>query len=377
MFQRVREPETGSVGRTGLTLTPPSPSLPLRPRPERQRLTDVFAAQAEAVDLVHRSFVCVPRREATRNNSLAPHAATHTMSRHARAASAPKNALLLAHCAVSVAALVMKPTPAVRQPLRRITRRTQPQMMAFLPISSIPMIGKARRTTKLSVAIDPFTEVENLPLQLLAKASAALVAVQLLATLDFPALIGSYNAALASRPFTTKAAGTGITYFFSDLTAQALEGDRSSLIEKVKRATQFALVGALWVGPLLAAWFQVMDFYVPGRSAAAVSTKIVLDQVLQGPFMISTMFLWTGLLAGAGLSGALASIRGCLRDTWVKSVYVWSPVQAVQQLFVPPEYRVAVANGVSYFWDTYLAMEMSPSAHAEHDDSPAELAFSR
>jgi len=34
---------------------------------------------------------------------------------------------------------------------------------------------------------------------------------------------------------------------------------------------------------------------------------------------------------------------------------------------------------VSYFWDTYLAMEMSPSAHAEHDESapPSELAFSR
>ena len=297
--------------------------------------------------------------------------------RHTQHAPRAAKMALLTLCMSSAAALVMKPTSVARQPLRNVQRRPPPQMMAFLPISSIPMIGKARRTTKLSVAIDPFTEVENLPLQLLAKASAALVAVQLLATLDFPALIGSYNAALASRPFTTKAAGTGITYFFSDLTAQALEGDRSSLIEKVKRATQFALVGALWVGPLLAAWFQVMDFYVPGRSAGAVSAKIVLDQVLQGPFMISTMFLWTGLLAGAGLSGALASIRGCLRDTWVKSVYVWSPVQAVQQLFVPPEYRVAVANGVSYFWDTYLAMEMSPSAHAEHDDSPAELAFSR
>ena len=63
------------------------------------------------------------------------------------------------------------------------------------------------------MAIDPFTEAENLPLQLLAKASAALVAVQLLATLDFPALIGFHNAARESRPFTTKAAGTGITTF--------------------------------------------------------------------------------------------------------------------------------------------------------------------
>jgi len=49
----------------------------------------------------------------------------------------------------------------------------------------------------------------------------------------------------------------------------------------------------------------------------------------------------------------------------------------VQQLFVPPELRVAVANGVSYFWDTYLAMEMSPNAHAEHDSPPSELAFAR
>ena len=83
------------------------------------------------------------------------------MSRQARAARAAKKAMLLAHCAVSVGAIVMKPTTAVRQPLRRVTRRTEPQMMAFLPISSIPMIGKARRTTKLSVAIDPFTEAKQ------------------------------------------------------------------------------------------------------------------------------------------------------------------------------------------------------------------------
>ena len=178
---------------------------------------------------------------------------------------------LLMTCAVTAAALVMKPTTAVRQPLRRITRRTQPQMMAFLPISSIPMIGKARRTTKLSVAIDPFTEAENLPLQLLAKASAALVAVQLLATLDFPALIGSYNGALATRPFTTKAAGTGITYFFSDLTAQALEGDRSSLIEKVRRASQFALVGAcVEINQCVGCTRQFFTESVPGDDVAAL-----------------------------------------------------------------------------------------------------------
>jgi hypothetical protein len=270
----------------------------------------------------------------------------------------------------------MKPT-TTRQPLRRVARRQNPSMVAFLPISSIHLAHSRRIRTRLPVAMDPFAESQTLPLQLLAKASAVLVAVQLLSRLDFAGLLGSYNAALAAKPFTTKAAGTGITYFLSDLTAQALEGDRSSTMDKVNRASKFALVGALWVGPLLAGWFQVMDWVAPGRGAAAVTAKILADQLLQGPFMIATMFLWTGLLAGAGLQGALASMRGCLRDTWVKSVYVWSPVQAVQQLFVPPELRVAVANGVSYFWDTYLAMEMSPNAHAEHDSPPSELAFAR
>ena len=178
---------------------------------------------------------------------------------------------LLTLCMSSAAALVMKPTSVARQPLRNVQRRPPPQMMAFLPISSIPMIGKARRTTKLSVAIDPFTEAENLPLQLLAKASAALVAVQLLATLDFPALIGSYNGALATRPFTTKAAGTGITYFFSDLTAQALEGDRSSLIEKVRRASQFALVGAcVEINQCVGCTRQFFTESVPGDDVAAL-----------------------------------------------------------------------------------------------------------
>ena len=110
------------------------------------------------------------------------------------------------------------------------------------------------------------------------------------------------------------------------------------------------------MGPLLAAWFQVMDFYVPGRSAG-LSRRKSSWTVVQGPLHDCDHVFVDRLAKGAGLLRALASIRGCLRDTWVKSVYVWSPVQAVQQLFVPQEYRKAVANGVRIF-GTYLAMAM-------------------
>ena len=50
----------------------------------------------------------------------------------------------------------------------------------------------------------------------------------------------------------------------------------------------------------------------------------------------------------------------CSAATWINSLYVWGPVQAMQQAVVPLQYRVAVSNVVSHFWDTYLSLQMMP-----------------
>jgi len=273
----------------------------------------------------------------------------------------------------------------IRTPRRHATRTGRMTPTAALPLI-LPLgprsITRRRQTRRAASAlpVDPFSIPEldtGLPsLAFNLRVALALLVARAVASQDWPALLKAYNRQLYTRPFTTKAVGTGATYFFSDLTAQALESEEECPTTRwghLVRALKFASVGAFWVGPLLAAWFQALDHVFPGRSPRPVVTKIVLDQVLQGPFMIATMFVWTGLLQGERLAEALGKVRARLWDTWVKSVYVWSPVQAVQQLLVPLEYRVAVANGVSYFWDTYLAMEMAPSAPPSEElgDDPA------
>lgn len=224
--------------------------------------------------------------------------------------------------------------------------------------------------SRLSVAVDPFVEPWIKP-KTLAKVGVAAAALRWALSKDLVAFLASYNAALATRPFQTKAIGTGVTYFASDLTAQSLEGDESvPLRQRLGRALRFAVVGGLWVGPLLAAWFTAMDAMIPGNGAGAVISKVVMDQVIQGPLMIGSMFVLVGLLAGGSLRDGVATVRTRLWDVWVKSVYVWAPVQAVQQLVVPLQYRVAVANLVSYFWDTYMASEM-----AEECDVAKDIAY--
>ena len=122
-------------------------------------------------------------------------------------------------------------------------------------------------------------------------------------------VVAGYNRLLETRPYQTKALGTGITYIFSDSTAQLLEGDDRSLSERLARSLKFGAVGALWVGPLLAAWFQAMDALVPGRTLRPVVTKLLADQLLQGPFMIGTMYCWTSLSNGATLGEVVCALE--------------------------------------------------------------------
>ena len=204
----------------------------------------------------------------------------------------------------------------------------------------------------------------------------------------------AYDTLLDKFPYSTKAVSTGLTYIASDATAQLAEsfafrgtnneeeekegGSRTSISERALRSLKFGAVGCFWVGPLLTAWFNVMDHFVPGKAFRSIAVKLVADQVLQGPFMIGTMYFWTAVANGKTPAEVKRTLDDKLWGTWVNSVYVWGPVQVCQQAVVPLRYRVLVANVVSYFWDTYLSFMMmseqdQPSHHTLPPPPPPQL----
>ncbi|KAH8072451.1 hypothetical protein JL721_3726 [Aureococcus anophagefferens] len=212
---------------------------------------------------------------------------------------------------------------------RALAKQPRMSLQILAPLSYTAVSRLRTRTSAAAVAYEPLISDRWATLAL--TASAGVVGVALLSALvpKLGAVLALYNGALVAHPFATKAAGTGVTY--------------------------------------------VMDWAVPGAGAASVAAKVLMDQCIQGPFMISSMFVLAALSAGESRRDAVGKARRMLRPTWVKSVYVWSPVQAVQQTLVPLEYRVAVANFVSYFWDTYLAHEMCGPEGCKVEDAP-ELA---
>ena len=124
-----------------------------------------------------------------------------------------------------------------------------------------------------------------------------------------------YNARLTSHPYSVKAFGTGATYVASDCTAQAIEGENVKACRTAPRALKFGAVGCFWVGPLLTYWFNVMERFLPGRAPARVAAKLVIDQVLQGPFMIGSMFALCAAANGASHGSNTKQVgKGALAD---------------------------------------------------------------
>lgn len=160
---------------------------------------------------------------------------------------------------------------------------------------------------------------------------------------------------LLERPFVTKSLTTGLTYVAADASAQMVELRREGgSLELKKRATRVCglfLIGCLYVGPVLTAWFNLLDARVPsllGRTA--------LDQCVQAPFMIACIFSLASIFEGRAAE-VPAKLRSKLKPTWFTAMWVWVPTQLINQGAVPLRYRVVVTNIVSYFWDTYLSLE--------------------
>lgn len=165
---------------------------------------------------------------------------------------------------------------------------------------------------------------------------------------------------LTSHPIVLKSVSMGVTYSLADVAAQYWDrskgGDQMSLWERARRNLALALVGLLWVGPLLTVWFDYLAVLVPGASVGPAILRTLIDQLLEAPFMISSIFFFSALAEGHDVQFALHKVKTKVLPTWKGCTGVWLPVQLVNQGLVPLHLRVYFQSFVSFFWDAYMSV---------------------
>jgi len=122
------------------------------------------------------------------------------------------------------------------------------------------------------------------------------------------------------------------------------------------RTLRLAAFACFVFAPITKAWFELLVRMFPGDGGAVAIPRMVADQLLYAPCVISAVFMWTGLLeSGGSLSFAVAKLRqnffSALKSNWM----LWPMAQLIIQGLIPLHLRMLVAACINVPWTVYLA----------------------
>ncbi|KAI8787073.1 mpv17 protein 2 [Biomphalaria glabrata] len=151
----------------------------------------------------------------------------------------------------------------------------------------------------------------------------------------------------------------GLLLGLGDLTVQTIE---QTMAGQQSRSRGFDMVRnrrTMIIGVILGLcdhlWYEGLDHYLRGNSLDIILKKVLLDQIIAGPFFCSAFIV--GMCVLEGLSGSLVykewkeTFPIIYKADWM----FWPAAQMVNFYLVPPKYRVFYVNALTFVWNSFLS----------------------
>mmetsp|Transcript_29130 Transcript_29130/g.40996 ORF Transcript_29130/g.40996 Transcript_29130/m.40996 type:complete len:182 (-) Transcript_29130:52-597(-) len=165
-----------------------------------------------------------------------------------------------------------------------------------------------------------------------------------------------YLNALENYPLITKAGTAGTLLAGGDIIAQTVISPSQPFSYDVARTARMASVGLFLTGPMMHFWYKILDKTVTAKGLPGVVGKIVLDQSIFAPCIVSVFFISNGFFQGRSANEITSQLK---RDMWPTMKYnwtVWPAAMAINFAFVPQNLRVLYVSSVALVWNTYLSL---------------------
>uniref|UniRef100_A0A1B0CQT8 Uncharacterized protein n=1 Tax=Lutzomyia longipalpis TaxID=7200 RepID=A0A1B0CQT8_LUTLO len=121
-----------------------------------------------------------------------------------------------------------------------------------------------------------------------------------------------------------------------------------------QRSLRMGVTG-ITVGVVCHYWYNFIDNFLPGRTLRLVLKKVVLDQIIGSPLVISTLFVTLGLLDGQSRSEIVDEMKQKFIRLYTAEWIIWPPAQIINFLWLPSKYRVLYDNTISLGYDVYTS----------------------
>ncbi|KAG9145973.1 hypothetical protein Leryth_015622 [Lithospermum erythrorhizon] len=165
--------------------------------------------------------------------------------------------------------------------------------------------------------------------------------------------VGWYMRMLEFRPILTKAVSSSIIYAAADITAQMVTMPASGSIDFM-RMTRIASFGFLILGPSQHFWFSFVANLLPKRDVVSTLKKIIMGQIIFGPFINSVFFSFNAGLQGENGHQIIARLKRDLLPTLLNGLIYWPVCDFLTYKIIPVRLMPLINSSFAYFWSIYL-----------------------
>lgn len=168
-----------------------------------------------------------------------------------------------------------------------------------------------------------------------------------------PAFLRWYLRKLESHPFMTKSLTTSLIYMAADLTSQMITMQPSGSYDLIRTA-RMASFGLIFLGPSQHLWFSYLSRILPKRDVLTTVKKIMMGQVLFGPFSNTVFYSYNAALQGENSEEILARLKRDLLPTLRNGLIYWPVCDFVTFKYVPVHLQPLMNSSCAYIWTIYL-----------------------
>ncbi|XP_037085127.1 mpv17-like protein 2 [Pollicipes pollicipes] len=129
----------------------------------------------------------------------------------------------------------------------------------------------------------------------------------------------------------------------------------------------------LGVGFLCHYWYLALDRLWVGRTIGVVAKKVLLDQVVFSPILISTFLVSLEVLRGHGVQDMASTLKAKFARLYIAEWTIWPPAQAFSFYCLPTRYRVLWDNTVSLGYDVYTSYVVHDDDDDDDDLPPQQM----
>ncbi|XP_026675395.1 uncharacterized protein LOC108632381 [Ceratina calcarata] len=115
---------------------------------------------------------------------------------------------------------------------------------------------------------------------------------------------------------------------------------------------RYAIYGCFIAGPVLHGWYKWLDAYYKGKTMKTVLAKLLVDQFVLTPPLITIFFISMSLMEGK--ANMFDECKAKFVQTFKTSCMYWLPVQFLNFLLIPPAFRVSFVSIAAFCWVNIL-----------------------